>query len=80
MALTSLMESSEGLLASKGKEFECFSEVQSTINELSTKFSHPSRIFNSQTAEDANRKREVAGSTLAPIDAHKWKYAYLSYR
>ena len=74
------MESSEGSLAFKGKEFECFSEVQSTINQLSTRFSHPLRIFNSQTAEDANKKREAAGSTLAPIDAHKWKYAYVSYR
>ena len=53
------MESSEGSLAFKGKEFECFSEVQSTINELSTRFSHPLRIFNSQTAEDANRRPEV---------------------
>ena len=74
------MESSEGSLAFKGKEFDCFGEVQSTINNLCTRFSHPLRIFNSQTAKDTNRKREAAGRTLSPNDVHKWKYAYVSYR
>lgn len=72
-----MMDSSD-LFVFKGKEFECFGALQSTINDLITRFSHPLRIFNSQTAEDANKKREVAGSVLAPIDAQKWKYAYMS--
>ena len=46
------MESSESSLAFKGKELECFG----------ARFSHPLRTFNSQTAEDANRICEAAGS------------------
>ena len=47
--ILSMMESSAvgRSLAFKGKEFECFGEVQSTINDLSTRFSHPLGIFNS---------------------------------
>lgn len=64
----------------KGREFECFGDLQSTINNLITRITHPLRIFNSQTAKDANRKYEAAGGVLASIDAQKWKYTYMGYR
>jgi len=63
----------------KGQEFSSFEELQSTINDLSKQGHHPSRIFNSQSAEDTNKKCAKAGSVLTPIDVTKWQYVYVSY-
>ena len=73
-----LKKRSGGML--KGQEFSSFEELNASINDLSTQGHHPLRIFNSQSAEDANKKRAKAGSVLTPIDVTKWRYAYVSYR
>ena len=68
------------IIMHRGQEFNSFEEVDSKINELFAQGHHPLRIFNSQSAEDSNRKRAKADSVLTPIDVAKWRYAYISYR
>ena len=68
------------MIMHRGQEFNSFEEVDSKINELFAQGHHPLRIFNSQSAEDSNRKRAKADSVLTPIDVAKWRYAYISYR
>ena len=63
----------ESSLLYRGQEFDSCDDLNSVINN-NIKMNHPLRIFNSQTAGNANRKHEEAGSRLPPTDSRQWKY------
>ena len=67
-------------MLAKGTTFSCFTEAETALNLLRTSDGHPLRVFNSQTAEDYNKKQlllKVAGQT---VDPNQFKYTYYCVR
>ena len=60
--------------------FESFPQFQEALEELKRNGSHPLRVYNSQSAEDYNKKRVSKKFFTERVDAEKIKYTYYSVR
>ncbi len=61
-----------------GKKFESFDQVTQLLDQLK-EANHPLRVYNSQSVDEYNKRREKAKSPLDPVDK-KWQYTYYSLR
>ena len=56
-----------------GTQFESFIQFQEALEELKRKGSHPLRVYNSQSADDYNKKRVSKKIFTKRVDAEKIK-------
>ena len=63
-----------------GARFESFRQFETALEELKHDGNHPLRVYNSQTAEDYNKKRVTKKIFTEPVDVKKIKYTYYSVR
>ena len=62
-----------------GSAFDEFKAVEECFEKLK-EHHHPLRVFNSQSAQDYNRKRVNAKNPKPPVDCQKIRYTYYSVR
>ena len=63
-----------------GARFDSFQDFQASLDELKCNGNHPFRVYNSQSAEDYNRKRATKKIFTEPVDSEKIKCTYYSVR
>ena len=63
-----------------GSSYEDFKSVQDALEKLKKENPHPLRVYNSQKAEDYNKKRVNARNPRPPVDSQKICYTYYSVR
>ena len=63
-----------------GTAFDDFKAVEECFEKLKKEHHHPLRVFNSQSAQDYNRKRVNAKNPKPPVDCQKIRYTYYSVR
>ena len=63
-----------------GASYEEFKDVKDALEKLKKEQHHPLRVYNSQKAEDYNRKRVNAKNPTPPVDCQKICYTYYSVR
>ena len=63
-----------------GTAYDDFKAVEECLEKLRKEHYHPLRVYNSQTAEDYNKKRVNAKNPKPPVDCQKIRYTYYSMR
>ena len=63
-----------------GTAFDDFKAVEECFEKLKKEHHHPLHVFNSQSAQDYNRKRVNAKNPKPPVDCQKIRYTYYSVR
>ena len=63
-----------------GTAYDDFKAVEECLENLKKEHHHPLRVYNSQSAEDYNRKRVNAKNPKPPVDCQKIRHTYYSVR